>query len=428
MAILIPFKGIVYNQKKIKNIAKVVTPPYDVISPGAQEEFYKAHPYNIIRLILGWEFPSDNKKNNKYKRAAKFFKSWQRSGVLLQDKQPSMYVYLQEYKNDGKKYQRCGFLSLLKFETEKKSVLPHERVIPKPRLDRFKLLKEVHANLSPIFSIFADSSGEVDKILRSYIKNAKPFINIMFEGVRNKFWRIDDQLIQDKIIEKMQNKRVFIADGHHRYESAMDFCNCMRKKNPKHTGRENYNFVMMYFVSSEDKGLTILPTHRAVKEIPIKDVEYIERRLKDYFHLKSFSSRKQMLKNMDHMKDRIGVFGMFLGGRRYFLLVLKDQKCLDRVMNKEMSKQWRRLDVAILHDLILGHILKTKQGNNILYVKDAGLVSSLVEEGKYKAGFFLNPTKISQVKTVATLGERMPPKSTYFYPKLLTGLVLSKLD
>ena len=456
---IIPFRGILYNQNKIKRLTKVVTPPYDVISLQQQKKYYRRNKYNIIRLILGKEHLQDNEKNNKYTRAARFLNNWLKEGILKKDKKPSIYIYHQQYDYQKEKRTRLGFIALMRIENfDKSSILPHEDTFVESKNDRLNLLREAKANLSPIFSLFSDDEGRVSALLKKYYSQNQPCVNFEEEKVTHRLWRLSDKLTIDKITKEMRDKQIFIADGHHRYEAAMEFCNEMRNKlspqicpkgkfkqgDSPHaqvwmkysakpmgvtTKHRKYNYVMVYFVPSAQRGLTILPTHRLIEDFPRGvDRKRLKEKLGEYFKLIRFDNCADMLLSMEKEAGKSHLFGMY-EGEDFYLLRLKNEKILDNVIGKERPRQWKKLDVVILHSLILEQILcfKGKQ-RKIGYIQDAYFAKASVDSGKYKLAFFLNPTKISQLTAIAGRGMRMPQKSTYFYPKVVSGLVINKFD
>ena len=442
MAKVFSFNGIMYNSKVIDNLEKVMAPPYDVISPQDQDKFYVTHPYNVIRLILGKEFPGDNESNNKYIRAEKFFLSWLKHGLLVQDEEPYIYVYEQRYVYERKKFVRRGFVSLLRLEDfDRGKVLPHEETLPKPKLDRLELMRACSANFESIFAIYSDEKNYIEKILKKHLRR-KPIIRVKDgDGVEHSIWRIEHKGDTKRLIKAMSDKTVFIADGHHRYEAALKFRDEMKEKYQKFTGEELYNHILMYFTAIEGKGLTILPIHRLIRDIPDFDVPSFEEALKEYFELEPLPFTKQtearirrkLLKLMEKLgKDR-HVMGMLLKGvNKYYLLKLKDDKAVDRFVKEEKPKEWKRLDATILHALVVGHIMgltteRVESEDHISYIKDSKDAAEKVIKGEYQIAFFLNPTMVSQIVKIADEKEKMPQKSTYFYPKLLTGLLMNKI-
>jgi uncharacterized protein (DUF1015 family) len=442
VAKIFPFKGIVYNKKVIDNLNKVMAPPYDVISQEEQEKLYASHPYNIVRLILGKEFPGDNESNNKYVRAERFFASWLKHGLLAQDEEPAIYVYEQTYLRDKKKVKRIGFFSLLRLEDfDRGKVLPHEETFSKAKLDRLELMRVCSSNFESIFSIFSDHVGYVEKIMKKHSRK-KPAIHVKDpSGTLHSIWKIVHKGDIKRIIKALSDKTVFIADGHHRYEASLRYRDEMKDKYQKFTGEELYNHILMYFTAIEGKGLTIFPIHRVVRGIPDLDIPSFEDALKEYFDIELFpftkrtepKVRKKLTKLMEKLGDKEHVFGMLLEGMsQYYLLKLKDEKAVDRFVKDGKPKEWKRLDVTILHALVINHVLgltteRVASEEHISYVKGTDNAVDRVLKGGNQIVFLLNPTKVAQIVKIANDKEKMPQKSTFFYPKLLSGILMNKI-
>ena len=425
MAHIKPFKGIVYNPAVIGELKDVVAPPYDVISKSMQEHYYDSNPYNIIRLILGKETEKDTGTDNKYTRSRRCFDEWLKKHALEQDKKPSIYIYQQTYLHEGKKRTRIGFMANMRIEDPNKSrVLPHEYTLAKPKVDRLNLIKQVKANLSPIFALFYEKNCSVTNLLKNFAKKNIPLISIDFEGVTHRLWRISDNGTIDKIKKVMRDKKVFIADGHHRYEVARAYRNLMRKKK---NYNKNVDHVMMYFTNLKEAGnVTILSTHRLLKDIGDVNEAVIRNSLEPYFDISEHAGVDMLLKSLseDRVRPR---FGIYMGHGQYILISLKKKVLVSKIIKSDKSSQWKRLSVTVLHNFIIGNLLSLKDSeDNVKYVREPEDAVQLVDSGEYKIAFFLNPTKAYQVKEVAEKGDMMPQKSTYFYPKLLTGLVVNK--
>jgi len=413
-----PFKGVIYNPGKIKNLSKVVAPPYDIIPRDMQDRLYRASPYNIVRLELNRITPSDDAKDNRYTRAGRFFDSWLKKRIMVRDGKESIYVYSQKYKALGKSVERIGFIALMEIEAKGgKKVLPHENTLAAPKTDRLSLMREVKANLSPIFVLYEDSQHEILKILKKACAKGKPFADVMFEGVRNRAWRIGDRLDIKKITRLMAGKDTFIADGHHRFEVSRMYSN--------EVSGESSKYVMVYFVETSENMLTVLPAHRLVIDIGDLTKEEIKSRLAKHFRVEKIPSLKAVVSKLDRLQSS-HVFGMYLGKGEFHVLTLKDMKAVDEAI-KDKSSYWKRLDVSILHLFIFQHALGIRDDDdNIEFVKSPQETAELVDKRKFKAAFFLNPTKVAEVKRIARLGEKMPRKATYFYPKPISGVVINK--
>lgn len=433
MAEIKPFKGLTYNQEIVGGIHLVVTPPYDIISPEDQKSYYRHSQYNIIRLDLGKDFPTDTETENKYTRAAAFLNQWQAEGVLKQSSKEAFYIYEQEYTVKNGQKKRTGFIGLLKLaDFSSGTVLPHEKTLSKPKEDRLRLMRATKANLSSIFSLYSDPEHRITKLLDEQ-KKSLPLIDFWGEeDVRNRLWEITDPAVIDKISALMSDKTFFIADGHHRYETALAYRDEMRAAHPEATGSEPWNYVMMFFVNMDDEGLTVLPVHRVLKNIDFNPLKFLTD-ARQFFEVRMLHSPEKLFEQLSQADATCHAFGLYFGGDEYYLLVLKDADVIDAMLSKEHSKNWKRLDVTLLHNIVIYYLLGLKgrdleKEEIIEFTKDEAEAIEKVRRGERRVVFFVNPTKISEVKKIATNNERMPQKSTYFYPKPLTGLVINKLD
>lgn len=429
MAKILPFKGTLYNNKKIKHLEQVMAPPYDVISHRMREELYRAHSHNIVRVILGKEEKGDNKKKNKYTRAAAFLEKWYSDGILKENGRSAIYIYEEDYLYRGELKKRIGFISLMRIEDPASGlVLPHEYTFSKPKEDRLNLIRVTKANTSPIFCIYQDDRDKITKILKRYVSKDKPAIDIHIEGVTHKLWRITDGATIGKIKKEFEDKQVFIADGHHRYEVALAYRDEMRKRLGVRRARDFEN-VMVYFSNLTDENLVIFSTYRVVRKLGASDWEEARKELSVYFDIEEVKDKDSMFKALESAGEAYA-FGAYFKNRRFYILRLKDEKVLDEVIKVDKSREWKRLNVTVLHLLVFDHILEIEKfldnDMNIIYTRDEDHAVDLVSKGECDIAFFQLPTKVSQVRNIARNGDRMPHKSTYFYPKLLTGLVINR--
>jgi len=425
MAEVKPFKGILYNTKKVgDDSSSVYAPPYDVIPPSMRDELYEKNEYNVIRLILGKDHEGDNEKDNKYTRANEHLAEWMKEGVLVKDEGDAFYVYAQEYQAHGRKCRRIGFIGLMEIEDpEKKKIFPHEHTLAAPKEDRMNLMKQVKGNLSPIFTLYPDSGGAITEILEKTASSDTPLVDIQIGQEGHKLWRLRDKSAQEKISSLMEGKKIFIADGHHRYEVARKYRDMMRQQ-PGYDGSADH--IMMYFTDMEvSDNLTIMGTHRVIKDMELADDE-IARRLEEYFHITRYQNMEDLISHLDEKSGKSHAFGFF-GGKGYLFIELKNESDIEKLILDEKSLEWKKLDVSILHAAIFKRLLDVKnEEGNVKYVRDPEEAVSLVRNSGYKGAFFLNPTRVEQLKAVAESGDMMPQKSTYFYPKLLSGLALNR--
>jgi uncharacterized protein (DUF1015 family) len=410
------FRGIFYNPNQVR-LGDVIAPPYDVISPAQQNELYERDPFNVVRLILGRE-------ENRYTSAKKYFDEWIERGVLIQDDEPCIYVLVQQFVLPNKPLvTRRGFIAACRLENFRQgSIFPHEKTLAKPKEDRFRLFQATGSMFSQVFSLYSDPSSELDERIDT-ATDTPPYIDVEFESVRNRLWKLSDREIVQPIIGFLKDKRVFVADGHHRYETALIFRDSMRLKHPEDSPDAPYNFIPMFFTNMDDPGLIVLPTHRLIHSLPeFHQTEFIEK-LRLYFECFVVDSDDQLLQRLD---DEQHLFGLALPvPPRFLFLRLRPDS---RLETYGIPKVLADLNVTIVHSLILGNILHISDEDQekklyLDYEKDARTAIRSVREGRAQAAILLNPTPIEQLRAVAEAGYTIPQKSTYFYPKLLSGLV-----
>jgi len=421
------FKAVVYNPQAIGDFKQVICPPYDVISAQAQEILHERSEHNFIHILLAKDSPDDD----KYRRAGAIFRNWLKDKILIQDEQPAVYFYSQQYVIRGEKKTRLGFISLLRLGDEKSSaVFGHENTHNAAKLDRFKLVKQVKANLSPIFIIFLDKKRIIQRIFQKQIPAAKPFIEVTDdEKTVHKLWRLDDPDVLKMIDSSMNGESMFIADGHHRYEVSCAYRDLMRDKlGPQFTGDEDFNFCLAYFTNTDYRGLSILPIHRLLKLDVRLDLDVFIAKAKEYFDIDQLKDRARFFFLLEKAGCTEHLLGLYKD-KKYFLLRLKNVKMLDKLI-ADKPKEYRVLDVAILNYLVLKNILKLDLDHltGIKYSPDPYELMDEVDADPLKVAFFLNPVKIQQIINIAVSGNKMPPKSTYFYPKVLSGLVVNKFE
>ena len=441
MATITPFKGIVYNQTKAGTINSLVCPPYDIISPAEQQDLYRKNPHNVIRLEFGLESPGDTPEDNRYTRASALLDELFKTGMLIQSGSPAVYIYEMEYAAGSTVKKLRGFICLVKLEDYDSGIVkPHETTLSGPKTDRLNLLRACRASFSQIFSLFSDPQAKVAAILAK--ASGRPDMEVKnSDGVTHRVWTLTDAMDIAAIAAELGDKPFFIADGHHRYDTALNYRNERRKAAGTFTGSEPYNYVAMFLARLEDPGLMVLPAHRALFNLNDFHPGRFEDDLNRYFNIERIDfdrksetkDRRTILDTLAHRSDHGHVFGMRVRGEHsYYLLTLRNEADMDALL-PDKSPAYRRLDVSILHHLIIDKLLGIKMethklGLNIEYIKDAGEADKRVHDGAAEIVFFMNPTKVSEVRDVAAAGERMPQKATYFYPKLLTGLVMHKLD
>lgn len=411
MAKIIPFRGILYNVSSV-SMEDVLAPPYDIITPEYREALYMQSPYNIVRIDFGKEKAGDNETENKYTRARVYLDAWIKEGVFIRSEKPSFYAYEMSYTIYGVKKRLLGFLSLVKLEElGKGSIYPHECTHSKPKQDRLNLMRSCNANISPIFSLYKSSEEQISNVLSKVSMTTKPYIESSdIDGDVHRLWQIDDTKEIEIIKQELEDKAIFIADGHHRYETAFEFYKEMSAKGTP-ASTMPFDYVLMFLANMLDEGITILPTHRLLKEIP-KDMNRV---LSEYFEIEPVNNDFDIRKGLSGKRR---VFGFFQKGSDVWHILKYKGGNLS-----EIHPDLREIDVIILHELVLKKILKT---TDIGYEMNVSRAIDKVKSGEFSAAFFLNPTRVEDVEKSALSLERMPPKSTYFYPKLLTGLVINK--
>jgi uncharacterized protein (DUF1015 family) len=400
MARIKPFYGIRYNKA---NITKYICPPYDIISKREKEKLKKLSAYNLVRL----ELPDEERGLNKYANASRFFSAWREKGIFTKEKKPALYFYEQRFNNHGKNMIRRGFFAALRLENPHGgAVKPHERTLSKPKEDRLKLLRSVKANLSPIFGLFNDKGKKTIRFCKKLSKKQHDSSAIDGDGTRHKLWVINDVKTVAAVQKELKNLKIFIADGHHRYETAWNYLQEIRNKDKKYSSGGEYNFVMIYLCPMEDPGLSIWPTHRVVLEPP-----EFESKLTKYFNvLPAADFNKYSTKSPQPLL-------VWKKGKTRTLILKNKKALIVRMPGK--CKAYRELGVSMLHSLLLEDVAPDK----ITYVKSQKEALKLARELKCLA-VMVPSTPIEAVKEIALANQTMPQKSTYFYPKLASGVVV----
>lgn len=417
-----PLDAIVYNQEKV-NIKEVIAPPYDVITSDYQDELYKKSPYNVVRLIL-------TKGDNRYNDAKDFFEKWLDEKVLIHTQKPCILYLIQKYTTEnGKAIERKGFIAKNKIEKfETKKVLPHEFTMGGPKEDRLKLTKACGANFSQIFLVYNDPQKQIENKILPELQGQKPFIDVVDDnGVQNIVYLIDNEDDIKVFEETLQDKSVLIADGHHRYETAMAYSEISDNPQAK--------YVMSYFTNADDENLIIFPTHRIITKF-IEPYILLEA-VKKYFDLEEYtfnSSNKQKVKEqfleaIEKSNAKVISMGLYMKNVNKFYLLKLKEGMTDLVDAPDVLK---KLDLSVLHDLIitkeLGYSKEEQMSQNgIKYIKQEFEAFDMIDTGKAEASFIMAYPKMKDIIEISSQGQRMPQKSTYFYPKLLSGIVINPL-
>jgi uncharacterized protein (DUF1015 family) len=433
MANIHPFRALRYDLQQV-SAAQVVTQPYDKITPAMQERYYSASPYNLVRIILGRRDPADNASNNVYTRAAGFDRQWRDQGILRQDAAPSIYVYSQTFTApSGKNFERRGFIALGRLEDySAKVVYRHEQTLSKPKADRLDLLRATRAHYEQLFLLYEDS-GEIDSLLAPK-PNSAPAIDVADEyGVAHRVWQISDAGIVASVQGKMRDKKLVIADGHHRYETALNFRDESRAAAGTPNSEAPYEFVMMTFVNMNDPGLLVLPTHRVVHSLNSFSVDDFQKSASRFFEIEEVDAALDAARASALLRDRGRSGTALLAVTANRALLLHSPKSDSAQFFAGLSRRQQALDVVQLHKCLLEGVLKLSEESirnqqNLSYLRDASEALDQVRQGAANLAFLMNPCPVAQVRDVAFAGEVMPQKSTDFYPKLLSGLAIYALD
>jgi uncharacterized protein (DUF1015 family) len=437
MADIKPFRMVHYNGKCASELDKLITPPYDVISPQEQEAFYQAHPLNMIRLVLGKQYSGDNDQDNRYTRAAATLQQWLSQGALMRSDRPGLTVYRMEFDEpEGGRRQLDGIVALVEVDDYGKGkVLPHEKTYKGPKSDQLSLMRHCRAHMTPIHGLFDDHDDLVVNEYAKIMQGAPEQEATDSKGIVHKTWTLYDEDAILRIVNLLANKSIFIADGHHRYETALAYKNELRASGAAGDGAGDH--VMMYLTSMTHPGLTILAAHRLVRGLREVDVPLILAKLDPYFRHEELCFRQdnreevsqRLIERISSYSEIGGKFGMVVQGEECFrLLRLKDFGAIESLMDPSIPPNLRRLDVTILREIIIGRGLGLDKDNAEGHIEYTPLISEALERvlsGELQVSFVLNPTRVDQMRAAAEQGHKLPHKSTYFFPKLSSGLVLN---
>ena len=427
MANIFPFQALRYNPNKV-NAKDVLTQPYDKITPAMQEKYYARSPYNLVRVILGKAEPGDDGDQNVYSRAAGYLNDWREKSVLVRDSEPSIFYYSQEFVVPGSetKATRSGFIAAGQLhDYEERVIFRHEQTLSKPKSDRLNLLRATGTHAGQIFMLYSDPAGGIAQLLKG---TGEPVLDVTDDyGVRNRVWKVSDRQVIAGVQSAMKDKKLIIADGHHRYETALNYRDERRAAAAQTDPNAAFDRVMMTFVNTADPGLVILPTHRVVHG------------LKDFLQT-DFLKKVETDFEVDpvDVADGVSVLGTGHGTRLLavtkegaFLLRARPDKIAARLA--KFSAAQRALDVLVLHKILLEGVLgmteeSIRNQEHIDYIRDASEAIARARNGEAQIAFLMNPVRIEQMSAVAFAGDVMPQKSTDFYPKLLSGLAFYSVE
>ncbi len=426
MAEVKPFHALRYDLSKAGNIEDLTCPPYDIISEEQREAYLRQNPYNVIRL----ELP---RGEDPYREAGSLLKDWLSQGILKRDMEPGFYIYEEEFwdaVDHGEKKKLKGLVALVRVEDFSTGVvLPHEETLSKAKTDRLNLMKATNCNFSQIYSLYQDEAHITRNRLENLSKTCPPRYEFSDGLVTHRLWVVNDTAAIEAIREDFSGRKLYIADGHHRYETAINYRNWCREEGRWNPGSE---YVMMMLCDMADEGLVVFPTHRLVRGLPDFQPQTLLKACEEEFFLTVQGGLEETKVMLDTLyREEKHAFG-FYDGSAWTVLTLKDPQVMARVL-PEKSQASRLLDVSILHSLILEKFLGIDKENmanqkNLTYTRSMEEAKASVEQGESCCCFLLNPTRVSEIGEVAANGEKMPQKSTYFYPKLITGLAMNALD
>jgi uncharacterized protein (DUF1015 family) len=423
MAQIEPFRAVRYDTNAAGALENLVAPPYDVIDAQMRRELTAKSPFNVVEIDLPEASGDDS---DPYLHACTTYEAWEQQGILVREREPAIWIMRQQYRLRGETMNRTGFFCRVRIEDYGPGkIRPHERTHPGPKEDRMKLMKATRANLSPIFSLFDDPGQEVWDALQPHADDDAPFATAVdADGIANRLWRVADETTIEHVQRILSTRELLIADGHHRYETARQYAADIG-------GEGEHQYVLMFLVAMQDPGMTILPTHRLLTDVKTSEAqETLGAALKRDFDIEQIEAERLEPEGAEAPTPAFGYMDSFF--KRPYRLTLKDQAIADEAMPGK-PEPYRRLDTAVLESLVLRGALGMTEDdishlNGLAYSKDFDHARQAVESGEADCAFFMRGTPIEQVRQVAEAGETMPPKSTFFYPKIPTGLLISPLE
>jgi uncharacterized protein (DUF1015 family) len=427
------FAALRYDPGHVGSLSNVIAPPYDVIDSDLQDELYKRHPANVIRLILGREEPGDDQTSNRYSRAARFLKNWQQEGVLSAEPDPALYIYHQQFDYSGERFTRRGFMARVRLERfGQGKIYPHEETMPGPKADRLKLTRACRANLSQIFGLYPDPDHAAQSILEQAAVGVTPLEATDHLGVVHRVWPITDAKVAAEVNAIVGPKPAFVADGHHRYETA---CNYLDELLAAGDLPEDHpaRFVLMMCVSMSDPGMIVLPTHRLLRDAPQLASEDLIARLGGCFTCRLAGEGADLADTVwqtiatDGDPGQLGLFTQ-KDERWVVASITGAGKARLRQLASDHSEPWCDLGVSVLHRLLIDDLLDGANWPKPRYVHLVDEVVDGLDTGEFNLAALVMPATLDDVRVISENAERMPAKSTYFYPKLLSGLVINPLE
>lgn len=442
MAEIVPFRGIRYALGRGAALEAVLAPPYDQVTPAKRDELLRRSPHNVIHLTLGEERAGDGPGSNRYTRAAEAWRAWREQGILITDPTPSLYPLEQSFQApDGRQLTRRGFLAAVRLHDFSEGIIvPHEKTLVGPKADRLEILKNVRANLSPLFGLYQDERGATARALARAFEREPVHEADTDDGVHQRLWRTDSPEVIAAARALLARQRILIADGHHRYETSLVYQRMLDVAEPGLPADGGHRYTLMFLCPMSDPGLLIFPTHRLLYGLPGFDLAALLQALGRHFVIQELP---ESLHKAAGRAWAISKLAEHAGGSSSFLMVTAaDQRARiltlragaeGEVPELPADETLRALDVTVLHTVVLQHVLglspeAQEKQENVTYVRDAGEAVSRVLSGEHQVGFLLNPTPMWQLEAVGDAGETMPQKSTLFYPRVPAGLVMRGID
>jgi uncharacterized protein (DUF1015 family) len=427
------FRGLRYNLGRVGSLGDVVAPPYDVIGPELQDALYRKHPCNVVRLILNKQEVTDDEQNNRYSRAKHFLKSWLSEGVLFTEGEAAIYVYHQQFESLRRTHTRRGFMARMRLSRfGEGQVFPHEETMSGPKIDRLMLTAVCRANLSQVFGLYPDPQSEVDRRLNEAVAAATPLEAVDHLGVTHRLWVVNDVKTISAVSAAIGPRPLFIADGHHRYETACNYRDQIYDSGalrPDHPA----NYVLMHFVAMEDPGLLVLPTHRLLRGVPRMTAAELAAKLGDCFTIRAAGQGPGAAPNVWEdietcgNQAALGLFTQADGQWQIAELTAAGREKMAQIA-ADHGPEWQGLGVAVLHRLVIDTLLGQQNLPKPTYVHLVDEVVAGLRGGEFPLAALVMPATVEHIRDISIHGERMPAKSTYFYPKLLSGLVINPLE
>ena len=439
---ILPFQGYRYNPEIIAKLDDVISPPYDQFKEGLDDLLFARHPHNMAHLIVNKETAADTETNNRYTRPRVLLDRWLQQRVFVQDPEPSLYPYFQTYQTAGSSKTRKGFIALGEVtEYEQKIVLPHERTLSKPKQDRLNLLRSTLADTGLVLMLYSDPAGEIENLVDAVTASPADMRALDLKSEENQLWRVSDPSWVERVTARMAGKQVIIADGHHRYEVARLFSQEIANKAVANPCWDLYRYKLMSFIRLESEGITIFPIHRLLHSLKEFDATALLRRMNEHFVVEEYPvATADKLTTLDFLmqtsrrQQQAGsnAFVLYLPSLQKFALIKMRSGIADKlVWPADKSMAWRKLDVSVLHVVILGQLLgigeqQLAAQTNLEYVSHHTEAVTLADAKQHQCAVLMNATPIEQVKEVVEAGDILPQKSTHFHPKLMEGLVFAR--